>query len=114
MNEEQKKSTGKIPAIALIAIILGPLSLLVLFSGMIAGLVLNAIGMTSFITPAIFLGAGAVICGVIAQNEISPDDKPSLKMTRIGIIIGAVAILLAILIRVVIFIFFIPWLFAGF
>ena len=112
MNEIQKK-TNSLPGVALASIILGILSVLLIILGIIVGLIVNSIGITSFITPTILLGTGAVICGIMSKNVISAENKANLRIARIGIIAGAVAISVAIITRVMVFVAFIPWLFAG-
>ncbi len=112
MDQERNKSETT-PGIALAAIILGTVSVVIIVAGVITGVLVEAVGMTSFITPTILLGCGAVICGVMGKSRIPTGSKKALRMAKIGLVTGAVAVLAAALLRVAVLIFFIPWLIGG-
>lgn len=108
MGQEQKTL-----GIALASIILGTASVIIIMAGVVIGVSIEAVGITSFITPTILLGCFAVVCGVMGKDRIPAENIKALKMAKIGLITGAVAVLAAALLRVAVFIFFIPWLVGG-
>ncbi len=112
MTNNQNRSSS---TISIVSLVLGLAALLLLVAGVFLGFLVEAIGITSLISPTIVLGVLAVVCAIMYKNQDSDSDKsPSaIRMANAGLITGVIALLLAVLLRVAVFIFFIPWLAAG-
>lgn len=100
-----ESQTAKKDRIAVIALIIGIAALIVFGIGILIGILVESIGITSFLNIVLILGLAAIICGfsVIKKQEAK-------KIAVWGIVLGCCALFLSLLARVAIFIFFIPWL----
>ena len=98
------------PRIAKISLYLGIISAFLLIISILIGIFVESIGIVSFFGTITFVAAASIICGLIDRKKII-DEKTSGKQTaKIGILLGVIIIGLIFILRISIFIFFIPWL----
>ncbi|HBT18703.1 MAG TPA: hypothetical protein DEA52_01450 [Clostridiaceae bacterium] len=88
---------------AIISDFLGKFSLFIFLSGLALGIVLGELGVTSFLTPTILLGVGAVIFGVFAKKDLEDELRQAQKRAHRGIYLGLLGLSMAVVLRLVIF-----------
>ncbi len=110
MSENNIQSDKRSPKIAQVSLYLGIGSHVVLLASIVLGFLVDSIGIVSYFGVVSALAATAIICGVIARYKIAAEKLSGKRTANIGLILGAIAFILTIFLRVAIFLFFIPWL----
>lgn len=89
---------------------LGLASVIIVLLGVIAGWLIPAIGMADFLPLAMLSGLASVVIWLSMRTRrrtASPQDQ---RMGRAGFILGCFGLGISVLMRLLIFIFFLPWL----
>lgn len=109
MNVNTQTSSAP-PKIALIALILGIISLIVLIASVLAAILIDAIGIVDFFGIVMVLALAGIVCGLIARNKTAAEKRPGNRAATTGLILGIVVLVLVIISRIAVFVYFIPWL----
>lgn len=110
MSDNYTQSDKRTPKIATAALYLGIVSLIVLLVSIVLGFLVESIGIVSFFGVVSVLALAAIVCGIMARKKIATENLPGKHVANTGLIVGGIALLLVILLRIAIFLFFIPWL----
>lgn len=110
MNEQSVQSETQKPKTAVASLVLGIISLVVLAASVPLGIYIESMGIVSFFNYVTLLALAAIICGIIARGKSAAKNLPVKRTATAGLILGVISLSLTILIRIAIFLFFIPWL----
>ena len=110
MSENHVEHEHQIPKIASTAMYLGLASLVVLLASVVLGFLVDSLGIVSFFGVVALLAGAAIVCAVLAGNKITAAKLPGRRTAQTGLILGIVTLLLTIFLRILVFLFFIPWL----
>ena len=110
MNDVNNQQQRRAESLAKVSFYMGISSLLVLLASIVIGLTVESIGMVSFFGFVSVLGLAAIVCGFMAKNQLAQEHANGLKEAKLGLIFGAIALSLTIILRISIFVYFIPWL----
>ena len=105
MIQNNTKQQDAISKLANISLVLGILSLFFFILAIVLGFVIEDIGIVSLMSPVLVVAFAAALSGLLARKKDSQNSK---AMT--GLVIGIAVMGLSLLLRVAIFIFFLPWL----
>ena len=108
MELNTTRKNNKIRGIALVALLLGVGSVVVLTVAILLGILVESIGITSFYNLIIPLGLAALICGLIARKKIDIEESANRRAATIGLILGALVLGLLLILTITILIIFIP------
>lgn len=89
---------------AIISDFLGKFSLFIFLSGLALGIVLGELGVTSFLTPTILLGVGAVVFGIFAKKDLPEDLHQAQKRAHRGIYLGLLGLSMAVVLRLLVYV----------
>lgn len=89
---------------------LGLASVLLLLLAVIAGWLIPSVGIVDFLPLAMLTGLISVIIWLSMRNRHTVTASREKRLGRIGFILGCCGLGIAILIRLLVFVFFLPWL----
>lgn len=98
------------PKTAILSLILGIAGLAVIAVSFPFAWLLQIIGVVDFLNLALLLSIAAVVCGILARRTVAQNKRSSNRNAMLGLIFGIVSITAIVVIRVLIFVLFIPML----
>jgi hypothetical protein len=110
MSENNIQDDTRTPKIALASLYFGMSSLIALLISFVLGILVESIGIVSFFGLIFVLAVAAIVCGAIAKSKIGKEKSPGKRIATTGLVFGLIALFLTFLLRIAIFMFFIPWL----
>jgi hypothetical protein len=110
MDVNKIQNEKQTPKIALAAFYLGIGSIVALIASVLLGILVESIGVVTFFSAVTPLALAAVVCGLIAKNKIIAEKSAGQSTATIGLILGALVLVIIVVFRIGVFLFFIPWL----
>lgn len=102
LNAEQENNQTSKAAVT--AFVLGLLSLLIFAASIILGILIETVGISGLMNFVLLPALAAIIVGVIALKKPAGH-----RLAKAGIILAGIALALYFLLRIGIFLLFIPW-----
>jgi len=110
MSEKHVPSDNRDLGLATASMYLGIGSLVAFLASIVLGFLVESIGIVSFLGIVSVFALAAIICGIIAHKKIAANKLPGKRAANTGLILGGIALFLTFILRIAIFLFFIPWL----
>ncbi len=113
MEENKNSKSPFVPKTAIAALYLGIGSISAFLLSILVGWLVESIGISDlFRSIVIPLSLASIVCGIIARRKISAEGHKGHRTATTGMIMGIISLSMVIVFMVVVFIFFIPMLFA--
>lgn len=107
---DQQKFMTSPKKLSWLSFVLGLLAWVVLVVGILVGIFVEAVGITSFFTPVMLIGLLGAYFGIQARNLLDYESSLFSRRAKQGIYLGVGALMTTLVLRVLVFLFFILWL----